>query len=68
MLILSTVPVVVPTVTTSPTRTGLSKSRIRPETKFATISWSPNPTPSETAASAQPMLEKLRWRLRMAAA
>ena len=49
--IFETVPETPPTVTVSPTRIGRSNSRIRPETKFAKISWSPKPSPRPTAAT-----------------
>jgi hypothetical protein len=45
-----TVPVASPTVTMSPTRIGRSRSRMIPETKFATISCSPKPSPTPRAA------------------
>ena len=45
-----TTPVTSPIVTTSPMRMGRSNNRIRPETKLAKISWSPNPRPTLTAA------------------
>ena len=45
------VPVTSPTVTTSPTRTGRSNSRINPETKLAKISCRPKPRPTVNAAA-----------------
>jgi hypothetical protein len=46
-----TTPSVSPTVTMSPTRTGRSKSMIRPLMKLATISCNPKPMPTPRAAT-----------------
>ena len=51
ILILSTVPETPLMVTMSPTRIGFSKRRMMPEMKFAKISWSPKPRPTERAAT-----------------
>ncbi len=45
-----TFPETSPIVTISPTRKGLSESKIKPETKLATISCKPNPNPTPNAA------------------
>ena len=50
MRIFETIPVVSPTVIVSPIRMGRSKRIIKPETKFAKISCSPNPSPTVIAA------------------
>ena len=67
MLIRSTVPVMPLTVTTSPTRIGRSSRRMMPLTKFATISWRPNPRPTPRAASTTPIFSTPRCTDDMAA-
>ena len=52
-------PVVFPTVTTSPTRTGCSKRMIRPEMKFAKISCRPNPRPTVNPAASHCTLDQV---------
>ena len=47
----TTIETMPPTVTTSPRRIGRSNIRIKPETKFAKISCSPKPSPTDTAAT-----------------
>ena len=50
MRIRETTPLTWPTVTVSPTRIGRSSRMIRPDTKFAKISWRPKPRPTVRAA------------------
>ena len=61
MLIRSTRPVIPPTVTRSPTRIGRSSRRMIPLTKLETISWSPKPSPTPSAASTTPIFSRPRW-------
>ena len=50
-----TSPSVLPSTTQSPTFTGRSASRIRPEMKFCTIACSPKPMPTDSALAIHAM-------------